>query len=138
MRIFSTIIEIAVRSVADIGHHLAMRNTVAAQTVGNGAPRLVLQPLQKPHEEALGRFCVPAILHEDVEHGPVLIDSPPETVQRAVDLDEYLVEVPGVAGLRAPLAERFRGVGIEFLAPAPNTLVGYDHAAVSQDELDVS
>jgi hypothetical protein len=138
MRILGTIIEIAARSVPDIGHHLAMRNTVAAQTVGDEAPRLVLQPVQKALEEALGRCRIPAILHEDIEHDPVLIHSPPEIVQRAVDPDEHLVEVPGVAGLRSPLPEPFREVATEFPAPVSNTLVVHDHAAFSQDQLDVS
>lgn len=53
MRILGTIIEIAARLVPEIGHHLAMRNTVAPQTVGNQAPRLVLQPVQKPLKERL-------------------------------------------------------------------------------------
>jgi len=108
MRILGTIIQIAARSVPDIGHHLAMRNTVAAQPVGNAAPRLVLQPVQKPPEEAFRRCRISAILHEDVEHDPVLVHSSPEIVQRAVHSDEYLVEVPNVAGLRSPLPEPFR------------------------------
>jgi hypothetical protein len=52
--------------------------------------------------------------------------------------DEHLVEVPGVAGLRSPLPQPFRELGTELPAPVSNTLVGYDHAAFSQDKLDVS
>lgn len=73
--------------------------------------------MQKPLEEALGRYCIPAILDEDVEHDPVLIHNPPEIVQRAVDPDEHLVEVSGVAGLWAPLsASLFRNVGPDSFA----------------------
>jgi hypothetical protein len=38
MRILSTIVEIATRSVPDVGQDFTMRNTVAAQAVGDNAP----------------------------------------------------------------------------------------------------
>jgi hypothetical protein len=77
---------------------------------------LRLQPAQKPLEEALGRRRIPAILHEDVEHDPVLIHSSPYIEQRAVDPDKRLVEMPGVAGLRLPLPEPSGEVCTEFPA----------------------
>ncbi len=138
MRILGTIIEITACPVAGIGHDLPMRNTVTAQAVGDEAPRLVLQPLQKALEEALRRGRIPAILHEDVEHDPVLIHRPPEIVQRAIDLDEHLVEVPGVSRPGPPPPEPLGEVRTEFPALMPDTLVGHDHAALGQDQLDVS
>ena len=67
-----------------------MRGTVAAQAVGDEAARLVPQPVQQSLEKALCGGGIPAILHEDIEHDPVLVHRPPEIVQHAVD-PEYLL-----------------------------------------------
>jgi hypothetical protein len=138
MRILSTIVEIATRSVPDVGQDFTMRNTVAAQAVGDNAPRLVLQPVQKSLEEALSRGGIPAILHEDIEHDPVLVYCPPEIMQHAVDPDEHLVEVPSVSRLGSPPPKPSSEVRAEFPAPVPNTLVAHDHAALGQDQLNVA
>jgi hypothetical protein len=136
MRILSTIIDITTCSVPDIGQDLAMRNTVTAQAVSGKAPRLVLQPVQKSLEEALGRGGIPAMLHEDIEHNPVLVHCPPEIIRYAVDPDEHLVEVPSVSSLGSPPPKPPCEVSTEISAPVPNTLVGHDHAALSQDQLN--
>ena len=78
MRILSTIIEITTCSMPDVGQDLAMRNTVAAQAVGDKAPRLVLQPVQKSLEKALGCGGISAILYENIEHDPMLVHCSPE------------------------------------------------------------
>jgi hypothetical protein len=98
MRILGSVIQISARSVPDIGQDFAMRHTVAAQAISDEAPRLVFQPVQQSLEKALEPRGVPAVLHEDIEYDPVLVHRPPEIVQRAVDADEHLVEVPGVSG----------------------------------------
>ena len=72
MRILSTVIKIATYSVSDAGQDFTMRNGVAAQAVSDEALRLVLQPVQKQLEETLGRSCIPAILHKDIKHDPML------------------------------------------------------------------
>jgi hypothetical protein len=64
MRILSTIIQIPAYAVPDIGQDLSVRGTVAAQTVGDEAARLVLQPVQQSLEEPLRRRCIPSALHE--------------------------------------------------------------------------
>lgn len=43
-----------------------MRDSVAAQAVGNEAPRFVLLPLRQSLEEALGCRPVPLVLRQDV------------------------------------------------------------------------
>src|SRR4051812_25173348 len=80
----------------DIGQDLAMRDTVAAQAVGDEAPGFVLQPVQQSLEEALRRRSVPSALDQNVEHNAMLVDSTPEVMKRAVDPDEHLIQVPGV------------------------------------------
>ena len=54
--------------------------------------RFVRQPVQQTLEKAFGRGGIPAVLHEDIEHDPVLVHHPPEIVQHAVNPDEHLVE----------------------------------------------
>jgi hypothetical protein len=61
-----------------------MRDAVAAQTVGDQSPGLVLQPPQQPLEEALRRRCISSIMNQDVEHDAMLVDHPPEIVQHAM------------------------------------------------------
>jgi hypothetical protein len=53
-----------------------------------------LQPLEQLPEEALGRLGVASALDQDVEHGAVLVDRPPEIVQLAADAEEDLIQVP--------------------------------------------
>jgi hypothetical protein len=120
MRILSTIIQIPARSVPDIGQDLTMRGTVAAQAVGDEAARLVLQPVQQSLEKALCGGGIPAILHEDIEHDPVLVHRPPEIVQHAIDPDEHLVKVPGVSGPGPPPSEPFGEFRTKFPAPVPD------------------
>ena len=86
------------------------------------------------------RFAAAAFrrsLHQNVQHDPVLVHRPPQIVQHAVDPDEHLVEVPGVSGLGSPPAEPSGEVRTKFPAPVPDALVGHDHAALGQDQLDV-
>ena len=87
---------------------------------------------------ALGRSGIPAVLHEDVEHDPVLVHRPPEIVQHAVDPDEHLVEVPGVSRLGSAPSEPSGEIRTKFPAPVPDALVRDHHAALSQDQLDIS
>ncbi len=61
--------------MAHTGQHHAPRNPVAAQPVGDEAPWCELQVGQQALEEALGRRCVPTVLHEDVQHRPALVAS---------------------------------------------------------------
>jgi hypothetical protein len=46
---------------------------------------------QQPLEEALCSGAVPPVLHQDVEHGAVLVDRAPKAVQDAVDAQEHLI-----------------------------------------------
>src|SRR5947209_5298431 len=62
---------------------------------------------------------------------------PPEIVQHAVDPDEHLIEVPGVSGPGPPPSEPSRELRTKFPAPVPDALVGHDHAALGQDQLDI-
>jgi hypothetical protein len=81
---------------------LALSNAVAAQLVGHNYPRLIVQTLQQPFEEALRRLDIAPGLNEDVEHNAILIDGAPEIMLHALDADEDFVHVPLVAGSGSP------------------------------------
>ena len=51
----------------------------------------VLQALQQLREEPLGRLCTAPALDQDVEHGAVLVDRPPQVVLLAADAKKDLI-----------------------------------------------
>jgi hypothetical protein len=97
----------------------------------------MVQSLQQAPEEALGGFGISALLNEDVEHNAVLIHAAPKIVLHALDPDEHLVQVPLVPGPWPSAAQAVGKAPAEFLAPAPNSLIGDDNATVSQEQLDI-
>src|SRR5437764_6631964 len=98
---------------------------------------LYFSPCSSRLKKLLCRGRIPTILHENVEHDPVLVHRPPEIVQHAVDPDEHLIKVPGVSGPGPPPSEPSGELRTKFPAPVPDALVGHDHAALGQDQLDV-
>ena len=83
-----------VLAVLDARQDLPSGGPITHELVSDRHARHVLEPLEQPTEELPGRCFVSPALHEDVEHMPVLIHSPPQVVLRAVDLDEDLIKVP--------------------------------------------
>ena len=66
VRTLSQAVEEAALPVLDVGHDVAVGDTVAAQAIGDDAPWLVLQPAEQLPEQTLGCGCVPAVLHHYV------------------------------------------------------------------------
>ena len=91
------VVKVAALAVLDPRQDLPLGRGVAAQLVRHDHPGNVLQPLQQLLEEALSRFGVAPALDQDVEHGAVLVDRPPEMMELAADANEHLVQVPFVA-----------------------------------------
>ena len=116
---------------------MALRHAVASQLVGHDHPRHILQTLQQPPEETLGRFGVATFLNQDVEHNAILIHGAPEIVLHTLDPDEHLVHVPLVPRPWPAAAQAVGKALAEFLAPAPNGLIGDDNATLSQKQLDI-
>ena len=92
------VVEVSRLPVLDLRHHLPMRHCVTAELVGDRHPRYPALRGQQFAEEPLGGLGIPAGLDQDVEHVAVLVDGPPQVVDRAVDAGEDFVEVPFVAG----------------------------------------
>jgi hypothetical protein len=77
--------------VPNPGQEVAPRDAVAPRAVGDEAPRLEPQPSQQPLEKALCRRAISPVLHQEVQHRPVLIDRAPKVAHDAVDADEDLI-----------------------------------------------
>ena len=137
MRILRAIVEVAALAMLDIRQQLSLCHAVASQLVGDQDARHILQTLQQPPEEALRRPSVAPALHQDIEYDAVLIDGAPQVVQLALDPDEDLIEMPFVARARTTPAQIAREARAELQAPPPNALVGDNHAALGQDQLDI-
>src|SRR4051795_346057 len=94
------------------GHQPATSNPIAGQLVSDQHARYVAQALEQLAEEPRGGLGVTPRLHQDVQHGAVLVNSTPQVVDPAVDPDEHLVEVPFVPGAwPAPTQPRWRRSG---------------------------
>ena len=94
--------------MSNLGKQLAPDNAVASKFIGHDHARDILKSLQQPSKEALGGFCIPPWLDEDVEHDTVLIHRAPKVVLHALDPDEHLIKVPLVIG---PWTAAARAVG---------------------------
>jgi hypothetical protein len=138
VRVLGFVVEVAAGPVLHFGQQFALGHTVAAQAIGHEAPRLVLQASEQAFEEPLRSTDIATILDQDVEHDAVLVHRAPEIVQLAIDLQEYLIQVPGVAWLGPTSAKLPGKVGAEGEAPRPNALVSDGDTPLGQDQLDVS
>ena len=78
------------------------------------------------------------LLNEDVDHIPILVNSPPQIMPLALNVHEELVQVPDVSHTTLPTPEVPCVVESELLTPLPNGLVGDDDSAFRKEVLDVS
>src|SRR3954462_11680338 len=79
----------------DRGHHLTLGGAVARQLVRDHDTRDPALLFQQLAQQALGGLFVPPLLDENVEHNPILIDSPPEPVLLAADPQAHLASRAG-------------------------------------------
>jgi hypothetical protein len=121
MRVFSPIIQISALSVLDVRKQLTLGDAVAPQLVSHNHPRLIMQALQQPLEEARGSLAITPGLNEDVEHNAMLIHGAPEIMLLALDADENYVDNAtcrrGVAGGGASGRQNLRRISCTSVAP---------------------
>jgi hypothetical protein len=77
-------------------------------------------------------------LDEDVDHIPILVDSPPEIVPLALDVHEELVQVPDVSLTTSPTPQVLCVVESELLTPLTYGLMGDDDSPFCQELLNIS
>src|SRR4051794_33931525 len=71
--------------VLDRGHDLTLGGAVAGQLVRDHDTRDPALLFQQLAQQALGGLLVPPALDENVEHDPILVNSPPQPVLRSPD-----------------------------------------------------
>src|SRR3954447_24134815 len=97
MRVLCPAVETRMSALLDRGHHLTLGGAVAGQLVRNQDTRGSALLFQQLAQQALGGPLVPPLLDENVEHNPILVDSPPEPMLLAADPQAHLVETPFIA-----------------------------------------
>ena len=100
MGILRSVIQTLMSAMLDRGHHLVFRGAVAGQLVRDHHTRDPALLFQQLAEQALGGPLVPPALDQNVEHDPILVDSPPQPMLLAGDHQAHFVEVPYVDGPR--------------------------------------
>src|SRR3954454_22016747 len=129
VRILCSVIQALMPPVLDRGHHLTLGGAVAGQLVRDHDTRGPALLFQQLAEQALGGLLVPPALDENVEHDPILVDSPPEPMLLAADHQAHFVEVPLVARAWQPAPDLVGEVLPELARPLPYGLVAHDDAA---------
>ena len=124
-------------AVLDIGQQASLRHAIASQLVGDDHARHILQAFQQTLKEPLGGFSITPLLDQNIEDETILIHGTPQVMLNALDPDEYLVEVPLVTRPGTTAAQTISKALPEFLAPASHRLVGDDHPALSQKQLNI-
>ena len=138
VRILCPVVQIPAGPVFDVGQQSTSGDTVATQTIGDQPLGLVSQARQQAPEEALGGGAIALLLHQNVQRDAVLVHRTPEIVQHTSDADEHLVKVPRIARPWAAPAQPFGKLDAELPAPVSDAFVGDHHAALGQDQLDVT
>jgi hypothetical protein len=62
-------------------------------------------------------MCITALLHEDVQYLPMLVDGPPQVHSPAVHPEEDLIQVPRLAAVHLPAPQVFSEEGAELVRP---------------------
>jgi hypothetical protein len=91
VRNLGPVVQIAALPMLDPGQDLPFGGAIALEFIGYDDTRNVLQPFEQLFEEPLGRLCTASALDQDIEHGTVLVDRPPQIVLFAADAQEHLI-----------------------------------------------
>jgi hypothetical protein len=121
-----------------VRQHSPNRRRVAGQLIGDYHARFIADAVNNLLQEALSGVLITPRLHQDIQHGAVLIDSPPQPVARSADLQQNLVEVPFVArSCSSPPLPPGKG-GTELGAPLADRLMADDDAPLGEQILNVA
>src|SRR6266511_2087887 len=112
---------------------------VAGKLVSDHDARLGAALVVKhPTQETLGSYLIASLLDQDVQYDSVLIDSSPEPVAFAADLQRHLVQMPLVAGSHSSSSQPRGEGGAEPGAPLADRLVADDDTSFSEQILNVT
>jgi hypothetical protein len=74
-----------------------LRSTIALQFVGDDPERRLTLVSNQSAQESLSCTLIAARLQQNVDHVTVLVDGTPKILLLAVDSNEQLVQIPGIA-----------------------------------------
>jgi hypothetical protein len=90
-----------VRIFVIVVHHCwqdcPLRSTITLQFVGDDPESCLTLTSNQSSQESFGCTLIAARLQQNVEHISVLVDGVPKTLLLAVDSNEQLVQIAGVA-----------------------------------------
>src|SRR5215831_153423 len=89
-------------------------------------------------KESFCRTLIAPGLHQDIDDVAVLIDSPPEVLQLAIDFQEKLIEMPSIPEATLQSLQFPGVVRTKLLTPVPNRFVGNNDASLCQQIFDVT
>jgi len=125
------------RPVARSASQRLERGTVGRQSIGHEPIRYIALAFEQLPKQSLGRALVAALLNENVQDLPLVINGPPHKLAAAVDTNDHLIEVPD--GARARLGSPDIGCNgpAELLGPAADRLIRSFDAPLGQELLDI-
>ena len=77
MRVFCPVVETSVSAMLNAGHDIFLGCLIAAKFVGDDHARHILAAFEQLAEELLRSRFVASALHQNIEHGAILIHGPP-------------------------------------------------------------
>ena len=89
-------------------------------------------------KESFGRTLIAPGLHQDIDDVAVLIDSPPEVLQLAIDFQEKLIEMPSITEATLQSLQFPGVVRTKLLTPTSNRFLGNKDASLCQQIFDVT
>ena len=105
MAVLGSIVQAFMLSVLDTGHDLPLGRAVASQFVRDHHAWCHALLLEQLPQQAFGGLGIAAALNQDIEHGSVLVNGPPQPVLLAGDADRNLIQMPLVSGCGQPPAD---------------------------------
>jgi hypothetical protein len=132
VRVLRAIIQRPVLAMFHPREDLSLGGSVALEFIDNDHARYVRQALEELAEELLCCLLIPAVLHQDIQHVPVLTHRPPQIVMFALDCEKHLIEVSPVAELGTAATQLIGILLAKLAAPLANCFVGHDDAAFQQ------
>jgi hypothetical protein len=123
MRVLCPVIQVSMLPVRHARHHYSFRCSVTAQFVRNNDPRFARSYTQKLAKESHRGKAIPLRLNQNIEDNAVLINSAPEVVSDAIDLEEDFIEMPFITGSGTSSPESVRILFAELFTPTADRLV---------------
>jgi hypothetical protein len=133
-----SIVPVSAGVVDDGRHDRSLRRGITPQLVRDQPPRRASLTLQQLTKEAFSRTPIATRLDEDVDHVAVLVDSTPEIVLLAPNVDEQFIQVPRIAQATLSPLESTRILGAKLPAPLSDGLVGNQDPPLCQEIFDIT